>query len=95
MEELPIRIKIADRTYRLRVEPDSEAIVREAAKLIQEQIKQYREGGISDTQEALAMVAFDCLMDKLRGEQHTQRLQQMVFDKITQLDQVIAPVITK
>lgn len=94
MEELPIRIKIADRTYRLRVEPDSESIVREAAKLIQEQIKQYREGGISDTQEALAMVAFDCLMEKLRGEHTTQRLQQMVFDKITQLDQIVTPVIT-
>jgi len=35
MEELPIRVKIADRHYKLFVEPDSEAIVREAVKLIQ------------------------------------------------------------
>lgn len=94
MEELPIRIKIADRTYRLRVEPESEAIVREAAKLIQEQLKQYRADGISDTQEALAMVAFDCLMKKLREENKMQQLQQMVFDKITQLDQIVTPAIT-
>ena len=94
MEELPIRVKIADRFYKLRVEPESEAVVREAAKLIQEQLKQYREEGINDTQEALAMVAFDCLVTKLKGERQMQRLQQMVFDKITQLDQVVTPVIT-
>ncbi|AKD54322.1 cell division protein ZapA [Spirosoma radiotolerans] len=94
MEELPIRVKIADRFYKLAVEPESEAIVREAAKLIQDELKQYRERGLSDTQEALAMIAFDCLVTKLRGERQMQRLQQMVFDKITQLDQVVTPVIS-
>ncbi|MGF7216409.1 cell division protein ZapA [Spirosoma lacussanchae] len=94
MEELPVRVKIADRTYKLFVEPESEAIVREAAKLIQEELKQYREMGINETQDALARIAFDCLVTKLRGERHMQRLQQMVFDKITQLDQVVTPAIT-
>ncbi|MVM40984.1 cell division protein ZapA [Spirosoma sp. HMF3257] len=94
MEELPIRVKIADRTYKLYVEPEAEAVVREAAKLIQEELKQYREKGFAETQEALAMIAFDCLVTKLRGERQMQRLQQMVFDKITQLDQVVTPVIT-
>lgn len=87
MEELPIRIKIADRTYPMRVEPESEAIVREIAKLIQEQIKQYREAGVKDTQDVLAQVAFDCLIDRFR-------LQQMVFDKITQLDKVATLAVT-
>ena len=94
MEELPIRVKIADRPYKLYVEPESEAVVREAAKLIQDELKLYRERGFADTQEALAMIAFDCLVTKLRGERQMQRLQQMVFDKITQLDQVVTPVIT-
>ncbi len=94
MEELPVRVKIADRTYKLFVEKESEAIVREAAKLIQEELKRYREIGINDTQEALAMVAFDCLVTKLRGERQVQRLQQMVFDKITQLDKVVSPAIS-
>ncbi len=93
MEELPIRVKIADRYYRLLVEPESEAVVREAAKLIQEEFKRHRETGTSDAQEALAMIAFDCLVTKLRGERQVQRLQQMVFDKITQLDQVVTPTI--
>ncbi|GAB3971790.1 hypothetical protein GCM10028806_22630 [Spirosoma terrae] len=94
MEELSIRVKIADRYYRLFVEPESEAVVREAAKLIQDELNQYRDLGINDTQEALARIAFDCLITKLRGERQMQRLQQMVFDKITQLDQVVTPAIT-
>lgn len=94
MEELPIRVKIADRHYKLFVEPESEAIVREAVKLIQEEYDQYRGLGASDTQEALARVAFNCLVTKLRGDQQVQRLQQMVFDKVTQLDQVVTPVST-
>jgi hypothetical protein len=94
MEELPIRVKIADRHYKLFVEPDSEAIVREAVKLIQEEYDRFLGMGISDTQEALAKVAFTCLVAKLTADQQVQRLQQMVFDKITHLDQVITPVIT-
>ncbi|GAB3888117.1 cell division protein ZapA [Spirosoma agri] len=94
MEELSIRVKIADRYYRLFVESESEAIVREAAKMLQDELKHYRELGISDTQDALARIAFDCLITKLRGERQVQRLQQMVFDKITQLDQVVTPAIT-
>ncbi|MBC3786563.1 cell division protein ZapA [Spirosoma utsteinense] len=94
MEELPIRVKIADRHYKLFVEPESEAIVREAVKLIQEEFERYKNMGVNDTQEALARVAFNCLVTKLRGDRQLQRLQQMVFDKITQLDQVVTPVST-
>lgn len=94
MEELTVRIKIADRHYKLFVEPESEEIVREAARLIQEEINRYRKLGHTDTQEALAMIAFDCLVTKLRGARQVQRLQQMVFDKITQLDQAVTPAIT-
>jgi cell division protein ZapA len=89
MEELPIRVKIADRHYKLFVEPDSEAIVREAVKLIQEEYERYLGVGGSDTQEALAKVAFTCLVATLKADRQVQRLQQMVFDKITHLDQVI------
>ena len=96
MEELLVRVnlQIADRPYKLSVEPESEAVVRKAAKMIQEKLAQCRKDGHTDTQEALAMIAFDCLVNQLRGEQKMQRLQQMVFDKITQLDQAVTPVIS-
>ena len=94
MEELPIRVKIADKTYNFYVEPESEAVLREAAKQIQDELKQCRESGFHDTKEALALIAFNCLVEKLRAEKQKQRLQQMVFDKITQLEQTVSPVIS-
>lgn len=94
MEELSIRLKIADREYGIKAEPDNETLVRDAGRLIQEELKKYRDMGVRDTQDALAMLAFDCLVTKLRSDQQIQRLQRMVFDKITQLDQVVTPAIT-
>ena len=96
MEELLVRvnIQIADRPYKLSVEPELEPIVRKAAKMIHERLVQCRKDGHTDNQEALGMIAFDCLVNQLRGEQKMQRLQQMVFDKITQLDQAVTPVIS-
>ena len=94
MEELSVHIKIADRNYTLYVEPAAEEVVREAAKLIQDVLKEYRDMGIRDTQDALARVAFDCLIVKLKEERRVHRLQQMVYDKITRLDEVVTPAIT-
>lgn len=94
MEELSIRLKIADREYGIKAEPESETLVRDTGRMIQDALKRYRDMGVRDTQDALAMVAFDCLQAKLRGEQQMQRLQRMVFDKITQMDQVVTPAIT-
>lgn len=89
-----MHIKIADRSYTLYVEPAAEEVVREAAKLIQDVLKEYRDMGIRDTQDALARVAFDCLILKLKEERRVHRLQQMVYDKITRLDEVVTPAIT-
>jgi len=94
MEELAVHVKIADRNYTLYVEPSSEVIVREAAKLIQDVLKEYRDMGVRDTQDALARIAFDCLVIKLKEERRVHRLQQMVYDKITHLDEVVTPAIT-
>lgn len=94
MEELSVHVKIADRNYTLYVEPASEVVVREAAKLIQDVLNEYREMGVRDTQDALARIAFDCLVTKLREERRVHRLQQMVYDKITRLDEVVTPAIT-
>lgn len=90
MGELSIRVKIADRTYPMTVDAELEVLIRDAAKQIQERLKWYRaEREITDTQDAMTMIAMDCLIEKLGEERRVQRLQQMVFDKITQLDQVV------
>jgi cell division protein ZapA len=59
MEELSIKIKIADREYPMKVKGVDEERVRTASRLINEKLKSYKEQfGIDDKQDLLAMVAF-------------------------------------
>ena len=88
MEELSVHVKIAGVRYTLRVEPEEEPLARDAARQIQEKMRLYKAMNASD-QQALVMVAFHCMTTKISVERQLQRLQQMVFDKITQLDQVV------
>jgi cell division protein ZapA len=91
MEELSIRIRIADREYPMKVKRTDEERVRLAGKLINEKLKFYREQfGIDDKQDLLAMVAFDCLVDKMAAEDNHSAIDQTVFEKVSQLNQLVS-----
>lgn len=91
MEELSIKIKIADREYPMKVKRVDEERVRMAGKLINEKLKSYREQfGIDDKQDLLAMVAFDCLIDKMANEETNQVIDQTVFEKVDRLNQLVS-----
>jgi cell division protein ZapA len=89
-DPLSIRIKVADRELRLKSQPDEEYFVRQAAAIISERIDFYRSKGYHDNQEILSMIALDSIVARLKGDEQVQRMQRMVFDKITQLDQSIS-----
>ena len=91
MEELSIKIKIADREYPMKVKPADEERVRKAGKNINERIRMYREKfGIDDKQDLLSMVAFDCLIDKMEAEETSYGVDETVMEKITELNQKIS-----
>jgi cell division protein ZapA len=91
MEELSIKIKIADREYPMKVKRSEEERVRMAGRLINEKIKSYREQfGIDDKQDLLSMVAFDCLIDKMTTDDSRQIVDETVFEKINQLNQLVS-----
>lgn len=91
MEELSIKIKIADREYPMKVKRADEERIRMAGKLINEKLRSYREQfGIEDKQDLLAMVAFDCLIDKMAVEDTQQSVDQTVFEKINHLNNLIS-----
>jgi cell division protein ZapA len=91
MEELSIKIKIGDREYPMKVKRVDEERIRMASRLINEKLKSYREQfGIDDKQDLLAMVAFDCLIDKMTSEESHQVIDQTVFEKVNQLNQLVA-----
>jgi cell division protein ZapA len=87
MDELSIKIKIADREYPMKVRPEDEERVRRAGKNINERIKMYREKfGIDDKQDLLSMVAFDCLIDKMRAEETHFGVDDTILEKISELN---------
>lgn len=90
MDELSIKIKIADREYPMKVKPEDEERVRRAGKNINERIRSYRERfGIDDKQDLLAMVAFDCLVDKMESEENKGNLDESVIEKVNQLNHLV------
>jgi len=91
MDELSIKLKIADREYPMKVKRADEERVRMASKLINEKLKSYKEQfGIDDKQDLLAMVAFDCLVDKMAVEETHQIIDQTVFEKVSHLNQLVS-----
>ena len=91
MDELSIKLKIADREYPLKVKRADEERVRMASKLINDKLKSYKEQfGIDDKQDLLAMVAFDCLVDKMAVEETHQIIDQTVFEKVSHLNQLVS-----
>jgi cell division protein ZapA len=94
MEHLSIRIKIADREYPMKVKPEDEARVRNAGRVINEKLRNYREQfGIDEKQDLLAMVAFDCLIDKMQMEEKSQGIDEGVSEKVAYLNHIITQAI--
>jgi cell division protein ZapA len=94
MDELSIKIKIADREYPMKVKRKDEERLRSAGKLLNEKIKKYREQfGIDDKQDLLAMAAFDCLIDKLSDDENLQVIDQTVVEKMNHLNQLVSQVL--
>lgn len=87
MNELQqIKIKIAEKEYTLRIKPQEEAILRRAAKLLNEQMKtMQKKSGIWDKQDLLAMVAFDSMVQNLKFEAE----QQSHIEKIKKIEDLI------
>ena len=93
MEELSIKIKIADREYPMKVDSEDEERIRLAGKKINEKIKLYKDQfGIDDNQDLLAMVAFDSLYEKLQAEANSTSTGESAIDKISYLSKLISEV---
>jgi cell division protein ZapA len=91
MDNLSIKIKIADREYPMKVKPEDEEKVRNAGKLITERLRSYREQfGIDDKQDLLAMVAFDSVVDKLEMEKQEKEMDDSVVQKINHLNLLVS-----
>lgn len=91
MDELSLRLKIADREYPMKVKSEEEERVRKAAKIVNERIKAFRnQFGIDDKQDLLAMVAFDGMIKYLKEQENHQgnnKADQLLDEINTKLEE--------
>ena len=91
MDKLSIKIKISDREYPMRVDPEDEELIRRAGKVINERVKSYQaKFGIDDKQDLLAMVAFDSTVDKMKAEGEINSSDDSVVEKVSYLNKLIS-----
>ena len=90
MAELSIKIRIGNREYPMKVKAEDEERIRRAGKLLNEKIKNYQnQFGIDDTQDLVAMVAFDCLVEKIKREEASDTSDEFALREITRLNHLI------
>ncbi len=91
MRELSIKIKIADREYPMKVDPEDEGSIRKAGKVINDKLKYYaKHFGIDDKQDLLAMVAFDILVDKSQKEEIDVINDETILEKVNSLNNILS-----
>lgn len=91
MTELSIKLRIGNREYPMRVKTEDEERIRLAGKILNEKMKSYRERfGIEDHQDLLAMVAFDCQVEKMKSEENKVSTDEAAFSQLKQLNQLIS-----
>jgi len=94
MAELSIKIKIGNREYPMRVKAEDEERIRKAGKQLNEKIKHYQnQFGIDDSQDLISMVAFDCIVEKLKREESTEVEDDFALRELTKLNQLISDTI--
>ncbi|HVS91862.1 MAG TPA: cell division protein ZapA [Mucilaginibacter sp.] len=96
MGEISIKINIADRVYPLKVNMEEEEIIRRAAKLINDRIKEYQENyAVRDKQDLLSMAVLHYATSSLKAEQKVMAEDTDVADKVYQLDHMLSDFFSK
>ena len=91
MGEISIKINIADRVYPLKVNMEEEEIIRRAAKLINDRIKDYQENyAVKDKQDLLSMCVLHYATTSLKAEKQVLVEDTEVTDKVYQLDRLLS-----
>jgi cell division protein ZapA (FtsZ GTPase activity inhibitor) len=96
MGEISIKINIADRVYPLKVNMEEEEIIRRAAKLINDRVKEYQDNyAVKDKQDLLSMCVLHYATQALKAEKRVTVEDTEVADKVYQLDQLLTDFFSK
>jgi len=96
MGEISIKINIADRVYPLKVNMEEEEIIRRAAKLINDRIKEYQENyAVRDKQDLLSMCVLHYATSALKADKKVSVEDTEITEKVYQLDHLLSGFFSK
>ncbi|MBY0244485.1 MAG: cell division protein ZapA [Sphingobacteriaceae bacterium] len=96
MGEISIKIPISDRIYPLRIKAEEEEMIRRAAKIINERIKEYQDNyAANDKQDLLSMAVLHFATIVLKLETETSKQNVDVADKVEQLNGMLNDFFSK
>ncbi|HET9503931.1 MAG TPA: cell division protein ZapA [Hymenobacter sp.] len=94
MNDLAIKIRIADRDYPMRVAVADEERLRLAGRQLSERLREFREQyGIQDKQDLLAMVAFATMADSLKVSKEKDGTDADLTERLARLDELLSGVV--
>ena len=90
MGDISIKINIADRVYPLKINAEEEELVRRAAKLINDRIKEFQENyAVKDKQDLLSMCVLHYATATLKAEKKASNEDTDLADKVYSLDSIL------
>jgi len=96
MGEISIKINIADRVYPLRVNMEEEEVIRRAAKIINDRIKEFQENyAVRDKQDLLSMCVLHYATATLKAENRVMNQDTDVAERVYELDQLLTDFFSK
>ncbi|MVZ65070.1 cell division protein ZapA [Sphingobacterium sp. DK4209] len=96
MGEISIKINIADRVYPLRVDTEEEEVIRYAAKLINEKIKELQDNyAVRDKQDLLSMCVLQYATGMIKAEKNAQNQDSGLESAVHELDNILTNFFSK
>ncbi|MBE8722378.1 cell division protein ZapA [Sphingobacterium pedocola] len=96
MGDISIKINIADRVYPLRVETEEEEVIRHAAKLINEKIKELQDNyAVRDKQDLLSMCVLQYATGMIKAERSAQNQDIGLEQTVHELDNLLTDFFKK
>ncbi len=96
MGEISIKINIADRVYPLRVDTEEEEVIRHAAKLINEKIKELQDSyAVRDKQDLLSMCVLQYATGMIKAEKSATSQDVGLERSIHELDNLLTDFFKK
>jgi cell division protein ZapA len=91
MDELTISVKIADRPFKMTVKMEEEEVIRKAARLINEKIKEYANAyAFNDHQDLLSMVSLWFATRSLKAENNSSSNNSEVLSGLQNLEKLLS-----